>query len=149
MKKVLISLAIMSIFALSVKAQTSTNDNSNAPEISFEKLVHNYGTIHQNDDGNCEFKFKNKGKEPLILKNVASSCGCTVPRWPREPILPGQSASIKVKYDTKRLGTINKSITVISNSVKSTVVLSIKGKIIQKPKENAPLKGNNSAPVNK
>ncbi len=105
-------------------------NNPNAPVIEFDKLVHNYGELEQHGDGKCEFKFTNNGKEPLILSNVRSSCGCTVPEWPRQPILPGQSEIIKVKYDTKRIGTINKSITVYSNATKKTVVLRIKGKVL-------------------
>jgi len=100
--------------------------------IVFDKTVHDYGTIVQNADGNCEFQFTNKGKEPLVLSNVSSSCGCTVPTWPREPIAPGKSASIKVKYDTNRVGLINKSITVSSNAANNPVVLQIKGNVTPK-----------------
>ncbi|MCF8297404.1 MAG: DUF1573 domain-containing protein, partial [Saprospiraceae bacterium] len=103
----------------------------------------------QNADGNCEFKFKNTGKEPLILTTVRSSCGCTVPKWPNEPILPGQSDVIKVKYDTRRLGVIHKQITVRSNATNATVVLTIKGNILAKPAEEIPSKqiDNNSSPI--
>ena len=104
-------------------------NNPNAPVISFDKLEHDYGTLAQHGDGNCEFKFTNDGKEPLILSNVRSSCGCTVPTWPRQPVLPGQSEIIKVKYDTKRVGTINKSVYVYSNAKQSPITLKIKGKI--------------------
>lgn len=110
-------------------AAKALEENPNAPIIKFDKVVHDYGEIEQNADGNCEFKFTNNGKEPLILSNVRSSCGCTVPVWPRQPILPGQSDVIKVKYDTKRIGIINKSIQVYSNATEKTVVLKIKGKI--------------------
>ena len=95
--------------------------NPNAPVITFDKTVHDYGTIQQHGDGKCEFAFTNDGKEPLILSNVRSSCGCTVPTWPRHPVLPGQSEVIKVKYDTKRIGMINKSIHVYSNAKTSPI----------------------------
>ena len=107
----------------------ASNTNPNAPIIKFDKLVHDYGEIQQHADGRCEFKFTNKGKEPLILSNVRSSCGCTVPEWPRKPIMPGHSDVVKVKYDTKRVGPINKSIHVYSNATESTITLRIKGKI--------------------
>lgn len=119
---------------------TASKPNPKAPVIKFEKLVHDYGTIQQDANGECEFKFKNTGKEPLILSNVVSSCGCTVPSWPKEPILPGKSASIKVKYDTKRIGTISKTITVMSNATEDRVILSIKGNILAKPAETLPEK---------
>ncbi|MCD4665566.1 MAG: DUF1573 domain-containing protein, partial [Bacteroidales bacterium] len=97
------------------------------------------------------FKFTNDGKEPLILSNVRSSCGCTVPTWPRQPILPGQSDVIKVKYDTKRVGMINKSVHVYSNAKVATVTLKIKGKIEVPTATKAPEKEVNKAgaPVNK
>jgi hypothetical protein len=108
--------------------------------LKFDKLVHDYGTVYQGADGNCEFKFKNTGDEPLVLSNVRSTCGCTIPQWPKEPILPGQSAAIKVSYDTKRIGAINKQITVLSNATESSLTLSIKGTILQKPDEILPEK---------
>jgi hypothetical protein len=94
----------------------------------------------QGDNGECEFKFKNTGKEPLILSNVYSSCGCTVPSWPKEPIMPGKSEVIKVKYNTSRLGTINKKVTVISNAVNNPIELFIKGNVSAKPAETLPEK---------
>ncbi len=109
--------------------------NPNAPEISFTKTVHDYGTLFQGGDGHSEFEFTNIGKEPLILSSVKSSCGCTVPSWPREPIMPGKKEVIKVKYDTNRLGPINKTITVMSNAKTSPVVLKITGSIVKKAQE--------------
>jgi hypothetical protein len=108
--------------------------------IKFENTVHDYGTIYQNDNGSCEFKFSNVGDEPLILSSVRSSCGCTIPKWPKEPVLPGQGAVITVTYDTKRIGTISKQITVLSNATESTIVLNIKGNVLQKPDEVVPFK---------
>ena len=119
--------------------------------VEFEKLVHDYGEMEQHGNGKCEFKFTNTGKEPLILSNVRSSCGCTVPEWPRQPILPGQSDVIKVKYDTKRIGTINKSVHVYSNAKKSPISLKIKGKIHAKSQSQLPEKSveKTATPVNK
>jgi hypothetical protein len=97
--------------------------------IVFEKLVHDYGTITKGADGETEFKFTNKGDKPLILSNVRSSCGCTVPSWTKEPVEPGKTGTIKVKYDTRRVGAFSKSITVSSNAVNSRVVLRIKGNV--------------------
>lgn len=111
-----------------------TSETTVKETIVFDKIVHDYGTIVQNADGNSEFTFTNKGKEPLILSNVRSSCGCTVPIWPKEPIAPGKSGTIKVKYDTNRVGPINKSITVTSNAVNNSVVLKIQGNVTPKAK---------------
>ena len=117
--------------SLTATAQDATapakEDNPNAPEITFETDVHDYGTIKQGADGNCEFKFKNTGKEPLIISNAKGSCGCTVPTYPKEPIMKGQTGVIKVHYDTKRVGAFTKTVTLNSNAKTDTKTLTIKG----------------------
>jgi len=100
-----------------------------AAAIEFETTEHDFGTILQGGNGTFEFVFKNTGKEPLILNNVRSSCGCTVPQWPREPINMRDKAVIKVKYNTRITGSFAKSISVYSNAGKDPVVLKIKGKV--------------------
>lgn len=129
------SFLFVSLFSYSSFAQ-----QSKGPVIKFESQVYDYGTIYQGADGSCNFSFKNDGDEPLILSSVRSSCGCTVPKWPKDPILPGQTSSIQVTYDTKRLGTISKQITVVSNATEATLMLNIKGNVIQKPNEILPEK---------
>lgn len=125
-------------------------ENPNGPEISFEKLVHDYGEIEQDGDGTCYFKFTNTGKEPLILQKPRSSCGCTVPTWPKTPILPGESDEIKVTYNTKRLGNINKTVTILSNAKNGSIVLRITGKVVPKVQEKMPEKeASTGTPVNK
>jgi hypothetical protein len=105
--------------------------SSQAQEISFEKELHDFGTFQQNGDGLYEFKFTNTGDAPLIISNSKGSCGCTVPVWPKEPIGPGKSNVIRVKYDTKRIGAFNKSITITSNAkIDPTKVIRIKGKTL-------------------
>lgn len=143
MKKVL-SLFIVTAFVFSAFAQDANTDKNKKvkePEITFETLVHDYGNIMQGDNGTCEFVFKNTGKADLLLTNCRSSCGCTVPEWPKDPIAPGKKATIKVKYNTQRVGAINKSITVESNAVNNRVVLNIKGNVSPKPVEAAPDNG--------
>ena len=133
----------------SVKPKKETPKEQSAPkkekkskakvaEITFESLEHDYGNIYKGDNGECEFVFKNTGKAPLQITNARASCGCTVPSWPREPIAPGKKSIIRVKYDTNRLGTINKSITVTSNAVNNGVILHIKGNISEKPAQSVP-----------
>ncbi len=136
MKKVVFTLILL-VAMIGLNAQTVPS-NPNGPEIKFDKTVHNYGEIMQGANGDCEFSFTNTGKEPLILSNVAASCGCTTPNWTREPIMPGKKGTIKVHYDTNRLGIISKTITVVSNGKTDRVVLRIEGKVNQKPAENVP-----------
>ena len=143
--------AVLFSYAQQPKKQAPKNTNPNAPEITFEKRVHNYGTIVRGANGTCEFKFVNTGKEPLILSKPISSCGCTVPTWPLEPILPGKSEMIKVTYNTNTIGPINKTVTVYSNALTNRVTLSIKGRVIAKPVETVPEKKNDlsATPINK
>lgn len=127
-----------------------TVQKKNGPEITFKTLMHDYGTIYVGSDGSCNFEFTNTGKEPLILSKPRSSCGCTVPTWPREPILPGESSKIKVTYNTHKPGPFNKSVTIYSNANK-TIVLRIKGKVVNKPADALPVKKNSTgaSPINK
>jgi len=134
----LATFVAFAMFAQNAAETTKSVANPNAPEITFDKTVHDYGTIPYQGDGKCEFKFTNTGKEPLILTNVRSSCGCTVPKWPREPILPGQSDIIKVEYKTNRIGKINKTITVQSNARTSSLVLRIEGQVLKPEQETTP-----------
>ena len=149
MKKVIYLLGIMLLMAGAVKAQ----DNKAVPmgpEIEFEKIVHDDGDVPYNGNGECEFRFTNTGTEPLLVQKPKSSCGCTIPSWPKEPILPGESDVIKVTYRTNRAGNINKTVTVTSNAVKnSTVVLRIKGRVLDQPTEALPEKKSDmGSPVN-
>ncbi len=111
--------------------------NPNAPEIIFEEITHDFGTRQKGDDCTYDFKFKNTGKEPLILANCQSSCGCTTPVCPKEPIAPGSTGSIKVKYDSNKVGVISRTVTVTSNAKNSPVTLSIKGNIQGPAQEEA------------
>jgi hypothetical protein len=127
------------------KVETVKEDTSpKTPVIKFNSLVHDYGNIFKKDNGVCNFDFTNTGKADLQLSNVSSSCGCTVPDWPKEPIPPGKSATIKVSYDTNRIGAINKSIYVDSNAGER-ITLTIKGNVSEKPTEIAP--ENKTSPV--
>ncbi len=138
MKKVILSLGLMLSMALVGKMQaqpgvTPDPTNPNAADIVFETELIDYGTIEHNADGNREFKFKNTGKEPLIISNCTGSCGCTVPTWPKEPIKPGATSAIKVHYATDRIGAFEKTVTVTSNAKSATKVLKIKGNVKPDP----------------
>lgn len=146
MKKVVFSLLFMFVAVAmnSVNAQVESG-----AKIDFIKETHDYGTIKYGADGSCTFEFKNIGNAPLIISNAKGSCGCTVPSWPKEPIAPGAKGSIKVQYDTKRPGPINKSVTITSNAVNGGegTVIRIKGNVLPAPEGSAPV-NNSGAPTN-
>lgn len=130
MKKFFVTLGLLILAVLAVNAQNvAVNDG---PEIKFDKIENDYGTISQGGDGGCVFKFKNIGNEVLIISDVRKSCGCTTPTWSKEPIMPGQSGEIKVGYNTGNIGQFSKNITVLSNAITASVVLTIKGNVIAK-----------------
>ena len=99
-------------------------------EIWFEEHLYDYGEIGKNSDGSCSFTFRNIGDEAIVISRVRSSCGCTVPSWPQEPIEPGDSGVIMVKYNTAISGSFYKSINVYSTAANSPVKLQVKGKVI-------------------
>ena len=146
MKKALLSLLL--IFVAAAGSNAVAQEVKDGAKIKFQKEVHDYGTIENGANGTCTFDFKNTGNAPLIISNARGSCGCTVPSWPKEPIAPGATATITVKYDTKRPGAINKSVTITSNAVDHpTKVIRIKGNVKPKPTSGAPVKPT-GAPTN-
>lgn len=102
----------------------------NGAKINFKTETVDYGEIAKGSDGVRVFEFTNTGNAPLVISKVSSSCGCTIPKKPEGPILPGKTGQIQVKYDTNRVGPIAKAITVISNADTPTKVLKIKGKVL-------------------
>lgn len=103
-------------------------------KIEFKTDVIDYGTIEKGADGVRTFEFTNTGDAPLVISNVKSTCGCTVPKKPKGPIMPGETGEIEVKYDTKRVNPIRKTITVFSNAETPTVALKIKGLVVDSDK---------------
>lgn len=133
MKKVLLLFAFVAVNVVSfaqsgAKIEFLNNDNTI-----------DYGTVTKDtDSGIRTFEFKNTGDAPLIIMNVQSTCGCTVPTKPTEPILPGKMGKIEVKYNMNP-GPIRKTITVESNAVNvesGRIALKIKGEVIVKPEVN-------------
>ncbi|MEH6537881.1 MAG: DUF1573 domain-containing protein [Psychroserpens sp.] len=103
-------------------------------KIEFKTDVIDYGTIEKGADGVRVFEFTNTGNAPLIISKAKSTCGCTVPDWPKAPIMPGETGEIRVKYDTNRVNPIRKTITVSSNADTPSVALKIKGLVVDPSK---------------
>jgi hypothetical protein len=141
MKKLALTFGSILFTVIVASAQekvTTPAVSTSLAEISFDQETHDFGTIDYAGNGTYEFKFKNTGKEPLIISDAKGSCGCTVPTYPKNvPIKPGESQVIKVTYDTKRAGNFNKTVTVTSNAKTATKTLTIKGKVDPAPVEEA------------
>ncbi|MES2567665.1 MAG: DUF1573 domain-containing protein [Bacteroidota bacterium] len=111
----------------------SANGNSNAdlPEIKFEEETHDFGRITQGEKVTYGFKFKNTGGANLIISSASGSCGCTIPDYPKKPILPGEEALINVVFASEgKSGIVEKSVTIVTNCEPSTRIIYIKANII-------------------
>ncbi|MBL8001007.1 MAG: DUF1573 domain-containing protein [Flavobacteriales bacterium] len=130
MKKFLLTLGLSALF-LGVQAQENAKPvGGTGPQITIDKEVHDYGTIKQGGNGECVFTVTNSGDQPLIISNCQGSCGCTVPKCETAPIKPGAKSQITVKYDTNRVGPINKSVTITSNATNApSKVVRIQGTV--------------------
>jgi len=126
MKRFIISALLLCLPLVYLSAQNVAT----GPVISFEKLTHDFGQIKQGTPVSFEFVFTNTGKEPLLLSEPRSSCGCTVPSYPKEPIMPGPKKSIKITFDAEKSGDFSKQVNVLSNAENSPVVIVIKGNVM-------------------
>ena len=123
--KHLFTLLFIGFLSLSAQAQNS------GAKIEFKETTIDYGTIEKGADGVRVFEFTNTGNAPLVISKAYSTCGCTVPSPPKDPIAPGESGVIKVKYDTNRSpGPIRKTITVYTNASAEPYTLKIKGTLL-------------------
>ncbi|MCA6361940.1 MAG: DUF1573 domain-containing protein [Bacteroidetes bacterium] len=115
--------------ALAQAPSTPTMDRPTAPVMTFDNLEFNFGTIKQGEVVTHEFRFRNTGKEPLIINNAQGSCGCTVPEYPKEPIKPGGTGVIKVTFNSaSKLNQQDKTVTITYDSDK-IIVLHMKGMV--------------------
>lgn len=122
----LYSLLVLLVY---VSIQCTSIENNNSAEIRFEVKEYDFGELELNADGNCSFKFLNPGETPLIIQNVKTSCGCTVPQWSKKSIKPGESGEIEINYDTSHPGMFSKTITVFYNGQDSPQTLTVKGSV--------------------
>ena len=127
MKKLVLVL-FLGLFSMASFAQ----DEKQA-KITFEVSTHDFGDIHQGDQVQHVFKFTNNGDAPLVLTNVAVTCGCTAPTWPREAILPGESGEILIKFNSAgKMGMQNKVITIYSNASNNPERIKIVTNVLKK-----------------
>ena len=137
MKK-LVVLLLVGMIGFAVSAQDKV------AKIKFKTETIDYGTIEKGANGVRVFEFTNTGDAPLIITKVKSTCGCTIPKKPDAPIMPGESGEIEVKYDTNRLKVFVKTILVTSNAERPNVALKIRGDVIDPSKSSVLEKKNKS-----
>ena len=114
------------------KSADGTFDKDALPVISFEKDFHDFGKLISGEQVTYSFKFTNTGKSLLLISNVSTSCGCTVSAFPKEPIKPGQGATIDVSFDSEgRHGLQTKTISVFTNTQPPTTTLRIQSLIVE------------------
>jgi hypothetical protein len=128
MKKLIILCSVVFLFA----SVTAFKVEEKA-EFKFEKETHDFGKIPQGKPVSVEFKFTNTGNEPLIITNIESVCGCTVPKYTNTPILKGQSGTITVTYNAAALAPFSKGLTIRSNAKTPIKVIYIKGEVVASP----------------
>lgn len=121
------------LFSVSLIAQDLATPLSEVPttKITFDETEYDFGTVVTGEQVSQIYTFKNTGDEPLILTNAKGSCGCTVPRWPREPIAPGETASIEVSFNSEnKRGKRNQKVTITSNTNPAQTFLYLKGTVV-------------------
>jgi hypothetical protein len=145
MKKLFLLSFVFAAFSMVAVAQSTeptkaepieeAAPSTGGPVMSLESNTVDYGTLKQHGEPLRKVSFTNTGTEPLVIKNARGSCGCTVPTWPKEPILPGASADIEIRYATNRLGKINKTVKITTNEGGDPHVIKVVGNIL-KPEED-------------
>ncbi|WP_037349020.1 DUF1573 domain-containing protein [Sediminibacter sp. Hel_I_10] len=161
MKKVVLGLSALCMLALTSCKEDATSkidsDNVTAaaerdassseyPMISFEEKEHDFGTIANGTPVETKFKYTNTGDSPLVVSNIKSTCGCTVPSdWNRDPLAPGESSEFTVKFNGKGTNQVQKTITLTTNTEKGSETVKIKAFV--EPDPNAPAKRAGSAAI--
>jgi Protein of unknown function (DUF1573) len=148
MKKEIFTIVFLLFSSVAIYAQDKPtlsnvgNDNPNQPSFKFNEDEFNFGNIMQGEKAQHEFEFINNGKEPLVITSASGSCGCTVPVWPKEPIMGGAKGVIKVTFDSAgKQGIQDKTVTLQSNAKQNPMVLHLKGNV-DKPIEQPGAKTN-------
>ncbi|RPD47752.1 DUF1573 domain-containing protein [Hymenobacter sediminis] len=136
MKKALLLALSLSVMGFAAQAQTAAVKPANAqtkvagPQIQFEEMKYDFGSIKTGDVVEHTFKFKNVGTQPLVISNIGVSCGCTTPDWTREPVMPGKTGMITAKFNSAgKIGMQNKVLTVESNSAGGNAMVALVGDV--------------------
>jgi hypothetical protein len=141
MKKVILPLAIALISVIGMHAQTTPAaaipaPNPNGPSFKFEAEEFDFKKLEQGKSVSHDFKFKNVGKEPLLITDATATCGCTKPTFAKDPVKPGGTGVISVTFNsTGKMGAQDKQITITSNAKEGVKIIHLKGDVEPKPAE--------------
>ena len=127
-------IPVLAILLISCAQKNEEGAKISGQELFFTESTYNFGEMMEDGPGTFKIEFKNIGDQPIVINRVRSSCGCTIPSWPKEPVEPGKNGEIEVKYNTALTGSFLKSVYVYSTAANSPVKLLIKGKVIPKDK---------------
>lgn len=133
MRKLLFPVIVVLLLSCTQK-NSEKEAKSFGQQLFFAETTYNFGEMMEDGPGTFKIEFKNKGDQPIIINRVRSSCGCTIPSWPKEPVAPEQTGEIEVKYNTALTGSFMKSVYIYSTAENSPVKLMVKGKVIPKDK---------------
>ena len=127
-------IAPVNVYNQPAQSQEVPTDPEKLTSIQFENIEFNFGSVKEGEKVRHLYKFKNTGSKPLTIINAAASCGCTVPKWSKEPIAPGATGEIEAEFDSKgKVGAQTKTVTVTANTTPSETKLILKGEVIGDP----------------
>jgi len=124
-----VCFALVSFLAVGQIDQNQDAAPADGPVMTLESMVVDYGTIEQHSEPLRVLKFTNTGTAPLIIKSARGSCGCTVPKFAKEPIMPGEESEIEIRYATNRLGKFSKTVTLTTNEEGDSRVIKVQGHV--------------------
>jgi hypothetical protein len=141
MKKIFALFAILATFqfanAQALEMEAEPKAENGVPVLAFTESQYDFGDISQGDKVTHVFKFKNEGSSPLLISRVQTTCGCTVPEWPRTPIAPGKEGEIKATFNSAgKMGRQNKVITIHSNASEPVTRVTLKSNVLPKDSQN-------------
>ena len=122
-------------FTFAQNTEEVNAEEKSGPVLTLESNVIDYGTVERNSEPLRKVSFTNTGNEPLIISNCRGSCGCTVPEWPKQPIMPGEAGEIKVKFNSSNKPNMQKKqVTLLTNTEQGKEILKITAEVTPKPK---------------
>ena len=129
---ILIFTTLIAFLASPVQNLQAEKKAEEPKALEWKKETHDFGNVTEGTKAKYTFTFVNKGTEPAVITSATASCGCTVPSWPKTPVVPGDSGIIQVKYSAAASGAIDKLVSVFSNATETPMSLSLKGIVVKK-----------------